>query len=122
MTNLSDFAPNPGSTVRVYDRLSRITRQSKNLAATRHATKHWVKFVEMRQLESGNYGVVFWYNNGDSAVTTWADWRVALDWIIARRSWNSIERIGMSAPLYMVAATSRAVETIRKSGTIVHSY
>jgi hypothetical protein len=121
MTAKSDFPPRPGLTIRVCDRHGVTIRKSKNLAAVlRHASRHPVNVVEIRQLNPGYYGVAFHYYGGDSALTCFSDWRVALSFILARRSW-SVERVSIDPELWPRATETRSAQLIRKRGTIVHA-
>ena len=89
--------------VKVYDMLGRTTRSSKNL---RGILDHYsakpadlvIKVCQSR-IDPHNYEVTFFWPDGDHGVTKWADWRILLDWLRARRSW-SISRVTFDAPLY----------------------
>jgi hypothetical protein len=35
----------------------------------------------------GKFAVIFTFEDGCCALTYWSDWRVLLDWLLARRSW-----------------------------------
>ena len=87
----------------IYDRHGKRLRYSKNL---RGILEHYqrnpadiVIKVKAKDWADAPYTVTFYWPNGDMADTNWADWRVLLDWLKARRSW-SIARVTFDAPLY----------------------
>jgi hypothetical protein len=59
------------------------------------------------------YAVTFYWPDGDNAVTHWADWRVLLTWLAARRSW-SISRVTFDAPLYDAVASDPRLAAFRR--------
>lgn len=134
MTDKTSFPARPGLTVRVCDRLHKTVRSSKNLAAVLvHARRNPVTVVEVRRLDREDfaeqfYGVAFHFDDGSSALTTWADWTVVLEWLAARRSW-SIDRVNLDMDLYeplvlrsgQYARASAAYQRLLKRGTVVHS-
>lgn len=88
--------------VYVYDMHGKTIRKSRNL---RGVIEHYranpcdmvVKVIEWP--DYGDYDVTFYFGDGDSAKARFADWRVLLDWLKARRSW-SIARVTFDAPLF----------------------
>ena len=119
MTALTDF-PTSSAPTRVCNRLGYTVRTSRNLRGVlEHARRHNVDVVELRELEAGHYGVAFHFDNGDTALTNWADWRVLLDWILSRRSW-SVTRVSVDASLFPVVDAHTSTTAIRKTGTLVH--
>lgn len=67
----------------------------------------------------GTYGVTFYFDDGAQCFTRWADWRVTLDWLLARRSW-SVDRVYFAHPGMIEDATDRAsAAALRKRGTNV---
>lgn len=97
--------------------------QGKNLAVVmRYARVSPVVVVRIRRSVTGPSTVLdFEYDDGAHCVTYWADWRVALDWIRARRSW-SVDRVLVSDGMYadMAQQKPQALAAIRKRGTLVH--
>lgn len=91
--------------VRIYDGHGITIRRSKNLLGLlrqyRYNPCDMVVKVKAapRDGRPYNYDVSFFWPNGDVAETQWADWRVLLVWLKARRSW-SIARVTFDAPLY----------------------
>lgn len=115
--------------VTVYDRHGATIRRSINL---RGLLTHYraypddlvVKVIE-NPISAGDYNVTFFFARGETCLTHWADWRVLLDWIRARRSW-SVNRVTFDAPLYdRIDAIERDRFTaFRKSGILLtrHTY
>lgn len=104
--------------VRIYNVAGTTIRQSKNL---RGVLAHYsanpadlvVKVIEIGRT-GGYYKVIFYWPNGDEAITQWGDWRVLLDWLKARRSW-SIARVTFDAPLYDKHETDERFTSFRKA-------
>lgn len=100
--------------------------EGKNLAVvTRYARVSPVVVVRIRRsvTDVRNTILDFEYDDGAHCVTYWADWRVALDWIRARRSW-SVDRVLVSDGLYAVmcadGSAHKSIDAIRARGTLVH--
>lgn len=117
-------------TVTVYDRHGATLCRSKNLRGLltyyRANPDDLVVKVAEDSVSAGNYKVTFFFSNGGAqCLTNWADWRVLLDWIRARRTW-SVNRVTFDAPLYdRIDAVERDVFTsFRKSGILLtrHAY
>ena len=117
-----------GSTV-IYDRLGKTIRRSRNLRGLlehyrRNPNDLVVKVCASVESPLDYDVTFFWPQNGDQAHVTWADWRVLLNWLKARRSW-SIARVTFDAPLYdaQVGGTPE-VTAMRKFGIPVtrHAY
>ena len=88
--------------ITVYDLLGRPLRRSRNLRGvlTHYRAKPADMVVKVRAVADGDsYEVTYYWPDGDHAVTSWADWRVLLDWLTARKSW-SIARVTFDAPLF----------------------
>ena len=91
-------------TTRVYDRHGKTIRKSANLRGVLAHYSAKPDDIVVKVVETGRTGgyykvTFFWPHSGDEAITQWADWRVLLDWLRARRSW-SIARVTFDAPLY----------------------
>lgn len=91
--------------MRVYNMHGQTVRTSQNLRGllTHYRAKPHDVVVKVLGLANtgsdGLYPVTFYWPDGDHAVTHWADWRVLLRWLDARRSW-SVARVTFDAPLY----------------------
>jgi|SRR6185437_8022423 hypothetical protein len=91
--------------VRIYNMHGATVRSSKNLLGVLTHYRYnpcdiVVKVKEApRDGRPYDYDVTFFWPNGDKADTQWADWRVLLNWLQARRSW-SIARVTFDAPLF----------------------
>lgn len=112
---------------RVFNRHGRTIRRSKNLVGLR---KHYREnpehvVVKVRESEAYYHVSVFWPRAGHEAKTLWGDWRVLLDWLLARNSW-SIERVTFDAPLYdrIEKTEPERFARFRKSGNLLtrHEY
>ena len=101
----------------VYNSLGRTIRRSKNLAGilAHYRAKPEDIVVKVAELKSNPsyYEVTFFWPSGDQGKTIWADWRVLLDWLEARRSW-SIARVTFDAPLYDCYSTDPRFAAFRK--------
>jgi hypothetical protein len=55
----------------------------------RYARRHHVTAirVDISVVRPSHYAVTFYFDDHAQCVTTWADWRVLLDWLVERRSW-----------------------------------
>ena len=115
--------------VNIYDRLGRTIRRSRNLRGVlEHYRKHPDDMtVKVRPLPEHHYKVTFyWPSRGESGESIWADWRVLLDWLAARKSW-SINRVTFDAPLYdsIMVEDPDAFEAFRKKTCVYltrHAY
>lgn len=75
--------------IRIYDIRGRIVRRSQNLRGILdHARRFEVVTISAYESE-GKYKVRFGFSNDDWARVEFADWRVLVDWIRARRSWDA---------------------------------
>ena len=100
MTAKNEFPQTPGTRVRICGRNGITVAQSANLRGILdYARRSPVNVVELRDLGNGNYGVAFHFDNRCSALTCFADWRVALTFLAARRKW-SVERISIEESLW----------------------
>ncbi len=86
----------------ITDHIHNVLARDKNLAVVlRWASKHPVEVIRIdlavNEGKIGQYAVTFYFdcegNSPTQALTYWADWRVLLDWLLARRSWTSLHRI-----------------------------
>lgn len=81
----------------VYDHTGAIIARSKNLRGLLdHARR--VPPVSARLVRfsyDGPYQLRVKFSNGSYAIAPFADWRVAADWIKARRSWGRIDVDGL---------------------------
>ena len=96
---------------------------SKNLRGIlSFAREHPVNVVTVADNGAGDYQVAFYFDGRlpYSAVTSWADWRVLLRWLAARRSW-SIERITILGKAFYEKMNFEPNELcrLRQNGTIV---
>lgn len=67
----------------------------------------------------GQYAVTFYFDDGARATTLWADWRVLLDWLLARRSW-AVDRVFVAEPFLLDKVDAhRAATKLRARGTNV---
>jgi hypothetical protein len=114
-------------TTHIYDRLGKTIRRSRNLRGLMdhyRAKPEDVVIKVTQDKDYRNYPVtVFWPISGDQGHATFADWRVLLDWIGARRSW-SVQRVTFDAPLYDLFCDDARVSDLRKAGIPVtrHAY
>jgi hypothetical protein len=70
-------------------------------------------------LHPTDYAVTFYFADGAQSVVRFADWRVALTFVLARRSW-SVERVRFAhADLFEAAITLPEVAQLRARGTAV---
>jgi hypothetical protein len=112
----------------VYDRQGRTVRRSKNLRGvlTHYRAKPQDIVVKVCDAKlTDGYTVTFYWQDGDHCATTFADWRVLLTWLAARRAW-SIQRVTFDAPLYdkIEASEPNRFAAFRKTGNLLtrHAY
>lgn len=107
---------------RVIDFSNNVLMQGKNLAVVlRYARKADVYRVRVDYSAEyrEKYAVTFYFDDEAQCLTYWGDWRVLLDWLLARRSWN-VDRVHFARPGMIDEATSYyATEKLRKRGTNV---
>lgn len=85
------------------ERDGKVIHTSQNLRGViEHARRVYVVSVHVEHddkgrpisaLDGGGYQVTFQFGNGDVCHTEFADWRVLVQWIKARRSWD-MQRVG----------------------------
>ena len=94
-----------------------VQRRGKNLRVILdHARKTPVDVVRIDSLETpAGYPVSFYFDNRDFVTVPFADWRVALTWLRARRSWG-ITRLSVPAHMW-----ERAADLFRGTRTFVHN-
>lgn len=85
--------------IAIRDRMHQKAASGRNLACVlRYARKSPAARVTIgdsrRSDAPGPYVVNFQFDDGAFALTYWQDWRVALRWLVARRSW-SIKRLSI---------------------------
>lgn len=119
--------------VHIFDALGRTVGRSRNLRGLRdHYRKNpgdMVVKVTETEGAPAPYLVVFYWNHGShdrrEARVEFADWRVLLHFIAARRSW-SVDRVTFDAPLYdRIAATEpERFAAFRRTGILItrHAY
>ncbi len=103
----------------IYNMHGRTKHRSKNLRGIiehyRHNPTDLVVKVAEAKDDPSHYAVTFFWPNGDQGVTRWADWRVLLDWLKARRSW-SIARVTFDARIYDCHLADPQIAAFRKTG------
>jgi hypothetical protein len=109
----------------VYNMHGKVLHTSRNL---RGLLEHYRRnpsdvVVKVADRDGASYCVTVFWPNGDEANSVWADWRVLLDWLKARRSW-SINRVTFDAPLYDRIEPEGRFDVFRKSGINItrHAY
>lgn len=108
----------------VYHANHDVAMEGKDLAVVkRYARLSPVVLIRIRRsVESIGVSIVeFVYDDGAHCVTRWNDWRVALRWIRARRTWVCIDRITVHDGMYdaMAREMPATLTAIRKRGTNV---
>jgi hypothetical protein len=107
---------------RITDFHGKTVATGRNLACVmRFAAKHPVDVVVVEAMPDQSYRVEFYFSNPHGAhfqtVTTWADSRVLVDWLAARRSW-AVERITfIGEGLYLRHEAMRNAKAFR--GTVL---
>lgn len=101
-----------------------VAMEGKDLAVVqRYARLSPVVLIRIRRsVETHGVSIVeFVYDDGANCVTRWADWRVALRWIRARRTWSCIDRITVHDGMYdaMEREMPATLVAIRQRGTRV---
>ena len=68
----------------------RVVRRSGNLRGiVDHAGRFVVRKCVASEGPQGEYMLKVFYDNGDVARAVFADWRVLVDWVRSRRSWDA---------------------------------
>jgi hypothetical protein len=76
-------------TTQIYNKENELIRTSRNLRGLLdHARRELPVTVDLRETERGYFDLRVGFLNGDYAWSRWASWRVAADWLRARRSWG----------------------------------
>lgn len=98
-----------------YDVISR----SKNLRGViSHAGKHGLNVVRLYgAIGDQSYTVKFWFNDRASAETTFADWRVLLDWLCTRN--RAPNRLTLPEAIWHKANDEGRLARIRQRGTVI---
>lgn len=112
----------------VYDRLGiTVTRGAGLRPVLRHARKSSVNVVSCKPNSHDGYYVEFWFDDGARCGTQWADWRVLLDWLHARRSWSvgrlTFDRI-LEQRVIVDGIWDSRIKRLQAQGTVVtiHAY
>lgn len=83
----------------ITDRAGRVLARGNNLGCIlKFARKHPVEVIRVERSwrGEGQLTVTFYFEPESlaaQALTTWADWRVLLDWLHSRRSWDALHRV-----------------------------
>lgn len=100
---------------------SDVRMTGKNLAVVmRYARKSPVYRVRVDVSVNNptQYAVTFYFDDQTHCLTIWNDWRVLLDWVLARRSWG-VDRVYFAHPGLCTDWSWPAISTLRKRGTNV---
>lgn len=104
---------------RITDRLHNVLMRGKGLRPIlRYAAHHPVDAIRVDYSvnEPSQYAVTFYFADGAQGLTRWGDWRVLVDWLLARRSW-SFHRLRFAPPdLKAEAFDHLGVHALRKRG------
>lgn len=104
---------------RVTDLTRNVLTQGEELRPVlRYARKHPVDVIRVAVDAGhvGTYAVTFYFADGAECFTRWADWRVLVDWLRARRSW-SFHRVRFAdRELYAAAREHPGVQAMRRDG------
>jgi hypothetical protein len=113
----------------ISDCLHNVHARGKNLAVVlRWARKYPVEVIRVdyavNEGRIGNYAVTFYFDpEGGTpyqSLTYWGDWRVLLDWLLARRSWTALHRVRFAHPgTFELAHVDGRTTALRKRGVTV---
>lgn len=113
----------------ISDCLHNVHARGKNLAVVlRWARKYPVEVIRIdyavNEGQVCNYAVTFYFDPEGGipyqSLTYWGDWRVLLDWLLARRSWTALHRVRFAHPgTFELAHVDERTAALRKRGVTV---